>query len=124
LTVLSFIEIDRADGNADFVNYAKAVGRMKPTADDVCDEIDAGERYGVSDKTFAGASSKCSSGHTYQALQFVFIGAALVSGGLSAYMLLGDDDAPGETARSSRGSLAFQPLITRKSQGFSARLRF
>lgn len=124
LTVLSFVQIDRAEGNEEFVAYAKAVGRMKPTVDDVCVEIDAGEKYGVSDQTFEGASSKCSVGSTYHLLQFVFIGAAVVSGGLSAYLLLGDDDAPGEHARAGRRSLAFQPLLTHKAQGFSARLRF
>jgi hypothetical protein len=124
LSALSFVQIDRAEGNAAFDGYRRAVGKMDPTVKDVCAEADAGKRYMVDEKSFGIVQDKCSSGSTFEVLQYVFIGTALVSGGVSAYLLLGDDDSNKDTARASRGTLAVRPMVSRKSAGLSARMRF
>jgi hypothetical protein len=124
MTAFSFVQIDRAEGNVAFDAYRRAVGKLNPSASDVCDEADTGLRYGLDARTFAAAQDKCSAGHTFEVLQFVFLGAAVVSGGFSAYFLLSDDDAPSDHARVGGATLALRPTVSRKSAGLSARLRF
>jgi hypothetical protein len=124
LSVLSFVQIDRAEGNEAFDGYRKAVGTQNPSAKDVCEEADAGRRYGVSDKSFSSVRDQCSAGQTYEVLQFVFLGTALAAGGVSAYLFLSDDSGSEHASRAKAKLLAVRPTVGLRSAGLSARLRF
>jgi hypothetical protein len=99
LTVFSWTQIKAAETDGDFVAYGEAVYVRAPTVKDVCEEADAGATYGVSMETLAGAGSACDKGQTFDVLQYVFLGATLVSAGLGAYLLLDDDGGDGSGSR-------------------------
>lgn len=121
LSVFSFVQIQDAQDDAGFNNYRRAVGRMAPEVQDVCAEADAGKRYGVSGGDFERSVISCNRGQTYQVLQFVFLGSALLTGGLGAYLLLGDRP---ERRRSEQRAFQLQPRFSRTSAELSAQLRF
>jgi hypothetical protein len=110
LTVFSWTQIKAAETDDDFVAYGEAVYEADRTIDDVCEEAEARHNYGVNPQTVAGARSACDTGQTFDMLQYVFLGATLVSAGLGAYFLLDDDgeDSDGSGARdfSVRAQLA------------------
>jgi len=123
LSVFSFVQIQNAQEDSGFNNYRRAVGRMAPDVQDVCSEVDAGKRYGVSGSDFERSAISCNRGQTYQLLQFVFLGSALITGGLGAYLLLGDRP---ERARPEQRAqaLQLQPRFSRSSAELSAQWRF
>ena len=123
LSVFAFVEIDRAKNNESFDTYRRAVGRTDPTVKDVCDEAASDRSYGLNPTRFGEVKSECSTGRTFEVLQFVFLGAAAVSGGLSAYLLLSDDG----TERKSRALLdgfPIQPVVRRNAAELRAKFRF
>jgi hypothetical protein len=125
LAVLAFIEIDRAQGNENFQQYRLAVGANRPMTEDVCDEAEANKPYGLDSRRFEEVKSECSAGRTFEVLQFVFLGAAAVTGGLSAYFLLGEEDSSsGERKRISAIDFPVQPVVRRHSAELRARLKF
>lgn len=101
LTVFSWTQIKAAETDDSFVAYGEAVYVQDPTIKDVCEQADAGFRYGVNPQTVAGARGACDKGQTFDVLQYVFLGATLVSAGFGAYFLLDDDgeDDAGSGAR-------------------------
>ena len=121
LTAFSWSQIHAAADDGDFKTYRMAVGQMKPSIRDVCDEAEGGRAYGVSAQTLANANSACSRGNTYERLQFVFVGAMLLSAGIGAYFLL-DDDGSSEHARQDRTRFALEPSVTPHSAFLNARL--
>lgn len=124
LSVLSFVEIDRAQGDQSFDRYRRAVGTMNPKADDVCAEADAGKHYGLDDKSLTAVRDKCSLGKTYEVLQYIFMGTALASGAVSAYLLLSGDDSAERAQLTGTKSLALHPVFSRRSLGMTARMHF
>jgi hypothetical protein len=125
LSALSFVQIDRAQGNDSLHDYRVAIGQQNPMVKNVCDEAEAGISYTLSPKRLSEVQDSCSQGDTYEVLQYVFLGAAVVSGGLSAYFLLSDDDAPGDRRAKHDGpSLAVRPVLGFGSASLDARLRF
>lgn len=69
--------------------------------------------------------SRCRSGRTFQTLQWVFLGAAVVTSGLGAYVLiseLGHGDAEQASRRAPRFTL--DPRVDRRSVALQATLRF
>lgn len=131
VAVYSWVRIGSATDNASFKEYREAVGREAPSVKDVCAAADAGMRYGVdgfnADGTsivgpkFAEAHDQCSTGHTFEVLQYVFLGAAVVSGGIGAYILLTDDSS--ENASTPR-RLALRPMVGAGSASLTATLAF
>jgi hypothetical protein len=124
LSVLAFVEIDRAQNNESFERYRIAVGASAPMTEDVCDEAEANRQYGIDSRSFDEVKSECSTGRTFEVLQFVFLGAAAVSGGLSAYFLLSEEGPSGERRRVSALDFPVQPVVRRHSAEVRARLRF
>lgn len=122
LSVLSFVEIDRAKKNETYDNYRRAVGRTDPTVKDVCDEAASDRRHGLDTRTFSEVKSECSAGRTFEVLQFVFLGAAAVSGGLSAYFLLSEDGT--ERKSSAFLGLPIHPIVRRNAAELRATFRF
>lgn len=123
LSVFSFVQIQNAQEDAGFNNYRRAVGRMAPEVQDVCSEVDAGKRYTVSASDFERSAISCNRGQTYQLLQFVFLGSALITGGFGAYLLLGDRPERARSEPRAR-ALQLQPRFSRSSAELSAQWRF
>lgn len=98
LTVVSWTQIKAAESDDDFVAYGNAVYRMDRGVKDVCEKADDNVDYGVDAQTLAGARSSCDKGQTFDLLQYVFIGATLVSAGFGTYFLLDDEDGGGSTS--------------------------
>jgi hypothetical protein len=117
VTVVSWTQINSADNNSSLYAYRKAVGAVSPNVADVCDEADKGIAYGARPDVVAGARSACSRGKTFQTLQYVFLGAALVSAGAGAYFLLND-----ESDRASPQRVALEPSVGRHGASISLRL--
>jgi hypothetical protein len=115
------VQVRHAQDDAAFDAYRRAVGRTKPDVEDVCAEIETGADYGLGSAQLAQARGSCSHGKTYQVLQFVFLGTALVSGGVGAFLLLGSgpDQAP-----TQKPGLALSPAIGKGSLGLHAAWRF
>jgi hypothetical protein len=123
LSVLSFVQVERADRDDDFQRYRRLVGeRMNDDVKDVCNEAAAGRRYGLEGGTFHSVQSTCDTGSTFEALQFVFLGTAVVSGGLAAYFLA----SGGPADKPALGSRTFNvaPSLARRGFGVGARLKF
>ncbi len=118
LTVFSWAQIHSAGKDESLTAYRKAVGTSNPDANDACDEADKGIRYGVSAATVAAARDACGRGKTFEALQYVFLGVAVVSGGVGAYFLLND-----EKGHSADRPIAFQPSFGPHGAGLRVRLR-
>jgi hypothetical protein len=125
LSVLSFVQIDHAVHDASYERYRMSVGQMNASVRDVCDEASAGRRYGVANATFRDAKSACSTGTTFEILQFVFIGSAILSGGLATY-LLATDSSSSERARATaeRQRFTLRPGLAGRGGTLTARFRF
>jgi hypothetical protein len=126
LSVFSFVQIQNAQEDVGFNNYRRAVGRLAPEVQDVCAEVDSGKRYGVSGNDFERSAISCNRGQTYQLLQFVFLGSALITGGFGAYLLIGERSEQARTDRPDHRArtLQVQPRFSRSSAELSAQWRF
>jgi hypothetical protein len=102
LTIYSWTQIEQAADDPNLLTYKMAVGQEDPQIEDVCAEADADARYGgLSAQTLADVREACARGETFGVLQYVFLGAALVSAGTGVYFLLDDEGEPAERAAST-----------------------
>ncbi|HET8938596.1 MAG TPA: hypothetical protein VFN67_34360 [Polyangiales bacterium] len=124
MSVLSFVQVDRAANNASFQEYRGLVGANNATAKDVCDEANAGKRYNQKADFFNQVKSSCSTGSTFEVLQYVFIGSALVTGGLATFLLLGGGDSNEKARATGLQHITLHPSIGRGGASLSARMRF
>jgi hypothetical protein len=87
----------------------------------VCDEAGGDKSYGVDAGTFQRVKNSCGMGRTFEVLQFVFIGGAVLSSGLSAYLLLGP-----RTEQPSFGTRTFtlHPTVGKSGASLGARFKF
>jgi hypothetical protein len=122
MSVVSFVQVERAEKDKDFERYRLAVGERGGNVKDVCDEASAGKRYGMDAAALRHVKSACNMGLLFEALQFVFIGTAVVSGGLAAYLL----SSGGSERRPALGNARFNvtPTFSGKGFGVGARMRF
>jgi hypothetical protein len=121
LTIFSWAQISSASNDKEYTAYRAAVYAEKPSVKDVCSEADAGHEYGVDPNSLAHARNACSNGKTFESLQYVFLGAALVSAGVGTYFLL-DNDGGSEHAKNSGPRLAFNPSVGRDGAAVQLRL--
>lgn len=98
---------------------------------DACDAALAGDDAdGMLDAgRLADFQSRCRSGRTFQTLQWVFLGAAVVTSGLGAYVLISELGQSDGTADSQRASLRkprfrLDPQVGRRSVALQATLNF
>jgi len=123
LSVLSFVEIDRAGSNDTFDRYRRAVGQLRPGVRDVCDEAASGQGYGLDVRSLQRVQKSCGTGRTFEVLQFVFIGGAVLSSGLSAFLLLGSDSDT-ERPLLGRGNFSLHPSVQKRGVSLGARFKF
>lgn len=116
--VVSSVQVKDADDRTEYLRYREAVGREQPALTDVCEEAEAGRSYGVSESDLRAARDSCDQGSLFEVLQLVFLGGAVVSGGLGTYLLLsaGDDEQP--------QALRVSPLAAAGRIGLNAELSF
>ena len=119
LMVYSWSEIDAARNNVNFREYREAVGRAdsSETVDDVCAEADAGKAYGLGAR-LENVRGACKRGETFEILQWVFLGSALVSAGLGIYVLLDGEGGEPDAARAS-----VSPVLGKGDAGLMLRVR-
>lgn len=122
LSVLALVEIDRSESNASYDRYRRTVGSTDPTVEDVCDEAAADRSHGLDAESFNEVKSECTTGRTYEVLQFVFLGAAAISGGLSAYFLLSEEGRP--ERKTALHDLPLRPIIRAHAAELRARIVF
>jgi hypothetical protein len=94
---------------------------------DACDAALSGDNAGgsLSAHDLSDFQSRCRAGRTFQTLQWVFLGVAVVSAGIGTYVLVTDDDGKrDQQARRKTPRLAFEPMFDRRSLAVQATLRF
>jgi hypothetical protein len=123
MAVASFIWVNDAEHNANFNSYRLAVGDSNPSVRDVCSEASAGKNYGLDATSFSQVKSSCSTGTTFEVLQYVFIASAVVAGGVGTYLLASHDSTSDEPSAAGHG-LRLRPSLGRRELGLSARLVF
>jgi hypothetical protein len=119
LSVFSFVEIDRAQSNDTFERYRRSVGQLRPSVRDVCDEAAGGQSYGLGSADFAKVKSSCTTGRTFEVLQYVFIGSAVISSGLSAFLLFGP-----QQVKVGDSQVTLRPNVGKHGGSLDARFRF
>lgn len=122
MSVFSFVQVDHAQHNGNYESYRMAVGQTNANVKDVCDEASAGKRYGLGPDGFKDVKHSCSSGQTFEVLQYVFIGSAILTGGLATYLLVGGKSDTQTDRASAR--LSLHPAIGKSGASLTARLRF
>ncbi len=124
----SWFVLGGINNDATFKKYSNVV--TDPNVQDICVEAQRGNRWtgsgpGVTVSELKDVQSMCKTGSTFEVLQWVFLGTALVSGGVGAYLLL--TDKPAERGTANGGSepvFALAPHLGRSSVGLSTTLRF
>jgi hypothetical protein len=90
---------------------------------DICDRARAG--VVAKGPNAAGpneVADMCSSGSTYQTLQYVFYGLGAISAGIGTYFIL--TDKPEQPSTSSARNIQFVPSAGRQGGGFNLRMSF
>ena len=78
---------------------------------DVCDEAKKGTIV-TGAPAPSGISDQCSTAATFQVLQFVFLGAGVVSAGIGTYLILSSDSGSESAgARRQRRAARFAPRL-------------
>jgi hypothetical protein len=119
--VASWIVLGNINGDATFKKYRAAVG---PSVDDICAESERGRLYGLTAKEVGEVKDMCGTGATFEVLQWVFLIAAVGSGGAGAYILLTDKGNDTSASNAGTPKLALSPEVTRRSLALTATLRF
>jgi TolB-like protein len=92
---------------------------------DACDAALGGAPGGLNPTELGQFQGQCRTARTFQVLQWVFLGAAVVTGGAGTYVLLNESsNERAQAARAQRPRLAFTPVIDRRSLALQATLRF
>jgi hypothetical protein len=138
-TGVSAAVVDGVNGNDLYNRYRDAVARGNKMAEasgmsdqvvsDVCKAADAGFKYDLTASDLKGVQSKCHTAATFEVLQWVFLGTAIVSGGVGAYLVMSSnasEPAPREpeARRKPLPRFALQPAFGPREARLTAALRF
>lgn len=124
---VSMYMVDQTNKDETFVTYKRA---FPVSTDDVCDLADSGNTSGgrVSAAQLAEVQSLCNRGRTANMLQWVFLGAGVLTASIGTFILVsesadsGDEHASAQAKR--RPVLTLRPELDRRSFGFQSQLRF
>jgi hypothetical protein len=124
-TIYSWVRIEHINDDPDFLAYRQAF--LKSTVPggvgNVCPRAALGELAAREPNRAAlerRANDLCNEADTLSSLQYVFLGGALVGGGVGTYLLL----SARKKERSEQPSLSFAPRLGYQSAALEARLRF
>jgi hypothetical protein len=119
---VSMYLVDSTNKNDTFVQYKRA---FPETADDVCDLADGGDNASgrVSASQLADVKSLCSRGRTFNLLQWVFLGAGVLSASVGTFILVSEGGSE-EQARAKRPALTLTPQFDHRSFALQTQLRF
>jgi PEGA domain len=116
------------DTNKDrtFVTYKSAFPR---TTDDVCDLADSNDTAGgrVSAAQLSDVKSLCSRGRTFNLLQWVFLGAGVLTASVGTFIVVSESGSSEEevaNARRRTQALTFTPEVGRGTLALHTQLRF
>ena len=107
--------------------YKRYKDSYQNRTDDACDAALKGENPGrLTAGELSDFQGRCRTGRTFQVLQWVFLGAAVVAAGSGIFVLLSDGGGSHgtETALRPLPRLALEPIIDRRSFSLQATLRF
>ena len=110
-----------------YKDYKDAYGNR---AQDACDAALGGNNAGgmLDAAQLSDFQSRCRTGRTFQTLQWVFLGAAVVTSGIGAFVLISEsgksDSGQARLKPPPAPRFALDPLIDRRSLALQATLRF
>jgi hypothetical protein len=108
-----------------YQSYKNAYYNQANKQIDACDEALAGHSATLSKGDLSTFQSQCRTARTFQTLQWVFLGAAVVASGVGAYVLISESGSKSDQqARARAPRLALQPMFDRKQLAVQATLRF
>jgi hypothetical protein len=109
-----------------YQNYVNAYGTR---TNDACRSAIAGDHAGLSQTQFSDFQSECRTARTFEVLQWVFLGAAVVASGAGVFVLLSQSgEADHAQARLHQPlpepRLAFDPMLDKHALGLTTTLKF
>jgi hypothetical protein len=124
--------IDSIDNDPTFQEYREIVGKRKPDATDVCEEINryiyaASETSGTPEERAKqqDVQDMCYRADVLEVLQYVFIGTAVLTAGFGTYILIaGGDSSSTEAKHDDASSVVLRPTVGKRSAFISATLSF
>lgn len=120
---VSMYVVSSTNDNETFLRYKRSFAQSNP---DVCqladNNITASGRVNQADLN--EVQSLCSTGRAFNVLQWVFLGAGVLSASIGTVILLSDDSGESEQAKLQRPTLTFQPQVGRRSLALQTTLRF
>jgi hypothetical protein len=138
-TGVSAAIVDGVNGNDLYNKYRDAVARGNKMAEasgmsdqvvnDVCKAADQGFKYDLTASDLSGVQSKCHTAATFEVLQWVFLGTAIVSGGVGAYLVMTSSSGEPpphepEAGTPSGPRLSLRPTFAPRAAHLSATLSF
>lgn len=99
-----------------------------PGSNDACASAKGGELFvnykaPFSPEQVARVASRCSTGETFEVLQWVFLGTAVVTTGVGLFIVLSSDNDSSERV-AQRSNLSLVPSLSPRSAALTATLRF
>lgn len=92
---------------------------------DACDAAASGNMGGLTNSQYQDFKSQCSTAHTLQVLQWVFLGVAVASVGAGTIVLLNEGGSSERAqVRVKPRQLALEPLVGKRSMSLQATLHF
>jgi D-Tyr-tRNAtyr deacylase len=123
---VSMYLVDDTNKDRTFVTYKNS---FPETADDVCDLADSNNTSGgaVSAAQLSEVKNLCSRGRTFNLLQWVFLGAGVLSASVGTFILVSESGGTEEElakAKKSRRQFTLTPEFGRGSFAVQTKLRF
>jgi hypothetical protein len=137
-TGVSLAVIDGINSDSVYLKYRDAVARgnrqviasnlPQDVNNDVCKAAAAGNSYNLTGSEVTQVQSKCNTASTFEVLQWVFLGTALVSGAVGTYLVLSADHGsvhdPDADALERQPRLSLHPAFGPGTAFVSTTLRF
>ncbi|HEX4352805.1 MAG TPA: PEGA domain-containing protein [Polyangiales bacterium] len=110
--------------NSTYERYRDSYGSR---ISDACDAAAGGNMGGLTRSQWSDFKGQCSTAHTFQVLQWVFLGVAVVSAGAGTLVLVNESGTPDrapQTARIESHKLSIDPMFDKRTLALQATLKF
>jgi hypothetical protein len=107
--------------------YQGYVQHYRNQTQDACDEAlkNNNANDSLSPAELSDFQGRCRTGRTFQTLQWVFLGVAVVSAGVGTYVLITDSSSPDQAqARLRQRRFTLEPMVDRRTLAVQATLHF